>query len=186
MQHTFMENLAGFLAECGVATFRYNFPYMEQGKKFPSPQPILLETVRSAVAEAHKLLPDLPLFAGGKSMGGRMTSLAASREPLPNVKAIVFFGFPLHAPGKDGRERAKHLFNVSLPMLFLQGTRDKLANLTYLEPVCAELKDKAILKIFDDADHSFNVPKRTGKTSEAVLKELASSASQWMLKIQAE
>lgn len=186
MQHPFMEKLAGFLADFGVATFRYNFPYMEQGKRFPSPQPILLKTVRSAVAEAHKLLPDLPLFAGGKSMGGRMTSLAASREPLPNVKAIVFFGFPLHAPGKDGRERAKHLFNVSLSMLFLQGTRDKLANLTYLEPVCDELKEKATLKIFDDADHSFNVPKRIGKTSETVLKELASSASQWMLKIQAE
>ena len=134
MRHVFMETVAGKLSDLGVATFRYNFPFVEAGRRGPNHPPILVKTVRSAVTEAASLAPDLPLLAGGKSMGGRMTSTAASKDALPGVLGLAFFGFPLHAPGKDSDERGAHLADVGLPMLFLQGTRDRLARLDFLEP----------------------------------------------------
>jgi hypothetical protein len=180
MKHSFMETVANELAANGVATFRFQFPYMENHKKAPDPQPILLKTVRSAIATAADLAGDLPLFAGGKSLGGRMTSLAASAEPLPRVRGLVFFGFPLHAPGKPSADRADHLAKVDLPMLFLQGTRDQLANLDLLRPVCERLGKLATLHIFEDGDHGFHVPKRSGKTDEEILRELAETTASWL------
>lgn len=183
MRHRFMQSLAEKLAQQRIATFRYNFPYMEQGKKAPNPQPILLKTVRSAIAAAQEAAGALPLVAGGKSLGGRMTSTAQFQEPLENVKGIVFFGFPLHAPGKPSDSRAEHLYSIEVPMLFLQGTRDKLADLQYLRPVCRKLATLSTLNIFDEADHSFNVPKRTGKSSDDVLGEIALGVTYWLTSI---
>ena len=182
INHDFMQKMSEYLAGVGIASFRYNFPYMEQGKKAPNPPPMLMATVRSAVATAAELAADLPLIAGGKSLGGRMTSNAAAKEPLAGVRGIVFFGFPLHAPGKPSAERAEHLFDVTVPMLFLQGTRDKLADLTHLTPVCEKLASPATLEIFDDADHSFHVPKRSGKTDDQVQRELAQTVADWAAK----
>ena len=179
MRHGFMEGVAERLAERGVATFRYNFPYMEAGRKGPNPAPILLKTVRSAVATAAGLAPDLPLLAGGKSMGGRMTSTAASTEAIPGVLGIAFFGFPLHAPGRDSSERGAHLADVGLPMLFLQGTRDKLANLDLLRPLLATVSPAPTLHVVDDADHGFHVPKRTGRTDDEVMDELCDTLAEW-------
>jgi predicted alpha/beta-hydrolase family hydrolase len=179
IKHPFMEQLALSLAEHKIATLRYMFPYMEQGKRAPNPPPILLKTVRSAVNTASTIAPDLDLLAGGKSLGGRMTSTAAARETLPGVQGIVFFGFPLHAPGKPGRERGDHLFEVKVPMLFLQGSRDKLADLHLLEPLCADIGKNAHLYILADADHSFKVPKRTGKTDHEIFVELAQTVRSW-------
>jgi len=156
---------------------------MEAGGKGPDPKPILLATVRAAVHEAGKLAPELPLIAGGKSMGGRMTSMAAAEEPLDNVKGLVFFGFPLHPAGKPSTERAEHLASVSIPMLFLQGTRDSLANLELLRPVCKSLKRKATLHIIEGADHSFRLPKKSGKNESEVLDGLAGVVEQWGLKL---
>jgi len=180
MNHPFMEALADKLAEEKIAVFRYQFPYFEKGKRSPDPPNILTATVRSAIETASAKLKDLPLFAGGKSLGGRMTSTAASKEQLPNVKGIIFFGFPLHAPNKPSSDRAEHLFKVNVPMLFLQGTRDKLADLTLLEPICKKLKDKAELHIAEGADHSFHVLKSSGRTDEQVIEELARTAAVWM------
>lgn len=177
MRHTFMENAARALAANGIATIRYNFPYTEKGLKRPDPKPLLLATVRAAVAFANEIGGGLPLFAGGKSMGGRMTSLAASEEPLPGVQGLVFFGFPLHPAGEPSTERAGHLANVKLPMLFLQGTRDALADISLLKPVCKKLGKWATLHLVDEADHAFHVPKRTGKTD--VLTELAATVASW-------
>ena len=179
MDHVFMESAAARLTERGVATFRYNFPYKEAGRKAPNPAPILIKSVRSAVAAATEVLPDLPLFAGGKSMGGRMTSTAASKEALPGVLGLIFFGFPLHAPGKDSAERGAHLADVGLPMLFLQGTRDRLAKLDLLEPLLDEVRPKPLLHIVDDADHGFHVPKRAGRTDDEVLDELCDRVAEW-------
>lgn len=173
MRHPFLETVAAGLAERELATFRYQFPYMEQGRKRPDHAGILKKTVRSAVRTAADAAPDLPLFAGGKSMGGRMTSLAHADAPLPGVSGLVFWGFPLHAPAKPGAERGAHLADVGIPMLFLQGTRDRLARLDLLEPVLAGLDGRATLHVVDDADHSFHVPKRSGRTDEEVLAELA-------------
>lgn len=183
MHSNFMQQVAEYLAEVGIATFRYHFPYMEQGKKAPNPPPILMATVRSAVAKASELAAGLPLIAGGKSLGGRMTSNAAAKEPLAGVHGIIFFGFPLHAPGKPSSDRAEHLSNVTLPMLFLQGTRDKLADLELLSPVCQKLGARATLEIFEDADHSFHVPKRSGKTDEQIQRELAQKVVAWTDKL---
>lgn len=180
MRHRFMEAAAERLAARGVATFRYNFPYMEAGRKGPNPAPVLLKTVRSAVSEAARLVPDLPLLAGGKSMGGRMTSTAASTEPLPGVRGIAFFGFPLHAPGRDSSERGAHLADVGLPMLFLQGTRDKLANLDLLRPLLDSVEPSPTLHVVDDADHGFHVPKRSGRTDDEVLDELCDVMTGWV------
>ncbi len=180
MRHAFLEALAAALGARGVATFRWQFPYMEQGSKRPDPQPLLLASVRSAVAKGRELADGLPLFAGGKSMGGRMTSLAASREALPGVRGLVFFGFPLHPAGKPSAERAEHLAQVRLPMLFLQGTRDTLADLALLEPVVRPLGDGATLHVLEGADHSFHVLKRSGRTDAEMLDALADAASSWM------
>jgi predicted alpha/beta-hydrolase family hydrolase len=179
MRHAFMEAAAGRLADEGVASFRFNFPFTEAGKGGPNPEPVLLKTVRSAVAEARRLAPDLPLFAGGKSMGGRMTSKAAATEPLPDVLGLAFFGFPLHAPGKNSDERGAHLADVGLPMLFLQGTRDKLAALDLLRPLLARVRPKPRLHVIEEADHGFHVPKRTGRSDDDVLKELCTTLAAW-------
>jgi predicted alpha/beta-hydrolase family hydrolase len=179
MRHRFMEAVAERLAHRGIATFRYQFPYMEAGRKGPNPAPVLVKTVRSAVAEAARLVPDLPLTAGGKSMGGRMTSTAASSEALPGVKGLAFFGFPLHAPGRESSERGAHLADVVLPMLFLQGTRDKLADLTLLEPLLATVAPAPTLSVVEEADHSFHVPKRSGRTNDEVLDEICGTFADW-------
>ena len=173
MRHRFLEELVARLTDRSIATLRYQFPYMEQGRKRPDHQSRLLPTVRAAVAAAAERAGELPLFAGGKSMGGRMTSLAASQEPLAGVRGLVFVGFPLHAPGRDTSERADHLDAIEIPMLFLQGTRDRLARLDLLEPVCDRLGERATLHIVDGGDHSFHVLKRSGRTDDEALDELA-------------
>ena len=179
MRHAFMESVAGRLADRDIATFRYNFPYMEAGRRGPNPQPVLLKTVRSAVAEAARIAPDLPLLAGGKSMGGRMASNAAAVEALPGVAGLAFFGFPLHAPGRDSSERGAHLEEVGLPMLFLQGTRDNLANLELLRPLLERVRPRPKLHVVDDADHGFHVPKRSGRTDGEVLDEICDAMAEW-------
>lgn len=179
MRHRSMEAIAAELAEHGIATFRYQFPYMEHGSKRPDPRPILLTTVRSAVAAAVDVAGDLPIIAGGKSMGGRMSSLAAAEAPLPHVHGLVFFGFPLHPAGKPSTERGDHLANVEVPMLFLQGTRDALADLTLLRPICKKLSVRATLQVIDGADHSFHMLKSSGRTDGEVLEELAQIVLAW-------
>jgi predicted alpha/beta-hydrolase family hydrolase len=179
MEHPFMDRIAVELAERGVATFRYQFPYMEAGSRRPDYQPKLLATVRSALAEAVRLTPGLPLFAGGKSMGGRMTSLAVSAEPVEDLAGLVFLGFPLHPAGKPSIERSEHLAAVEPPMLFLQGDRDRLAGLDLLEPVCRSLGPRAKLHIVQGGDHSFHVLKRSGRTEDEVMTELAGTAAGW-------
>ena len=180
MRHVFMEALAGHLAARRIGTFRYQFPYMEQGRRRPDFQPILLKTVRSAVSAASALSDGLPLFAGGKSMGGRMTSLAALKGPLAAVRGIVFFGFPLHPGQKPGIERSHHLRAAGVPLLFLQGTRDKLAPLDLLEPVCQDLAQGATLHMVEGADHGFHVLKRSGRTDDDVQDELADATRAWI------
>ena len=184
MRHPFMESMAQALAQRGVATLRYNFPYMEAGRRRPDPQHLAEATVRSAVAAAADVAGGIPLLAGGKSFGGRMTSSAAAGEPLLGVRGIAFLGFPLHAPGKEGTKRADHLRAIDLPMLFLQGTRDRLARLSLMEVVCRELGRRATLRIIDGADHSFKVLKRTGKSTEAVRAELADAVTDWGLSLE--
>jgi len=179
MRHRFMESAARVLAERGIATFRYQFPYMEKRSSRPDPQPVLLATVRSATEAAHGVAGDLPLLLGGKSMGGRMASLASAQAPLHGVKGLVFFGFPLHPPGSTGIERADHLKRVDVPMLFLQGTRDKLANLELLRPVLEGLGPKASLHVVEGADHSFEMLKRSGRSADEVLDELARVTAGW-------
>ena len=181
MRHVFMEEMAEALGERGVATFRYQFPYMEAGRRYPNPQRILTATVRRAVAAAHAAAPDLPLFAGGKSMGGRMTSLAAADAPLAGVRGIAFLGFPLHGIGKPpGIERSEHLHRVELPLLFVQGTRDRLANLDFLCPVAEQLGSRATLHVVEDGDHSFKVLKRSGRAHEEVMAEVADAVAGWI------
>ncbi len=180
MHHRFMEVLAGRLAGHGIATFRYQFPYWEQGRRRPDPPRVLVKTVRSAVAAAADLAGDLPLFAGGKSMGGRMTSTSASEEPLSGIRGLIFFGFPLHPAGKPATVRGDHLADVTVPMLFLQGTRDKLAELDLLRPICQRLGELASLHVVDGADHGFHVLKRSGRTDDEVLDELTFEASDWI------
>ncbi len=179
MEHAFMEALALGLAARGVASFRYQFPYTERGSKRPDPPALLEATVRSAVEAAASHAGPLPLLAGGKSMGGRMTSQAAAREPLQGVQGIAFFGFPLHAIGKPGAERADHLNDVDVPMLFLQGSRDRLAELELLEPVIRRLGDRATLHVVEEADHSFHVPARSGRTDADVLDENSRRTAGW-------
>lgn len=175
-----MEAVGERLAARGVATFRYQFPYMEGGRRAPNPAPVLVATVRSAVAEATRLVPDLPVVAGGKSMGGRMTSSAAAAEALPGVHGLAFFGFPLHAPGRESDERGAHLSDVRLPMLFLQGTRDKLANLSLLRPLLEAVEPRPVLHVVEGADHSFHVLKRSGRTDEEVLDEICATLGDWV------
>ena len=179
MRHHFMNDIAAALAARGIATFRYQFPYVEKGVYRPDPQPVLLATVRSAIEAANAAAGDLPLLAGGKSMGGRMTSLASAKEALDGVKGIAFFGFPLHPAGAPATERGEHLERVAAPMLFLQGTRDKLAELSLLRPVVERLGSRAMLHVVEGADHGFDVLKRSGRTSAEVLEELAGTAATW-------
>ncbi len=179
MRHAFMEAMSARLVDAGIATLRYQFPYMEQGRRAPNPPGVLTATVRAAVAAAAKEAKGLPLFAGGKSLGGRMTSTAAAKEALPSVRGLVFFGFPLHAVGKPGRERGAHLADVDVPMLFLQGTRDKLAGLEELKPVVEGLGPRATLHVVDGGDHSFHVLKRSGRTDEEVIEELGGAVGDW-------
>ena len=180
MDHPFMENVARGLASRGIATLRYQFPYMERGSKRPDPPPLAQAAVRAAVAAAQRLLPDTPLIAGGKSFGGRMTSQAQAKAPLEGVHGLAFLGFPLHPAGRPSQDRAEHLFDVQIPMLFLQGTRDNLASLDQLEPVCKQLGKRATLKLFADADHSFHVPARTGRKDAQVLDEVLDALAAWL------
>ncbi len=179
MRHVFLEEVCARLARRGLATLRYQFPYMEQGRRSPSPRPVLLATVRAAVEAAAGVAGDLPLVAGGKSMGGRMTSLAASEAPLPGVRGIAFLGFPLHPAGRPGSERGAHLDRVQVPMLFVQGSRDELADLELLRPVCARLGTRAALHLVDGGDHSFRVQKRSGRTDADALEEVADAVGTW-------
>ena len=179
MRHRFMEAITATLSTHAIATFRYQFPYMEKKSGRPDPQPVLLAAVRSAVAAANSAAPDLPLLAGGKSMGGRMTSLAFAEEALPNVRGLVFFGFPLHPAGAPSIDRAQHLDRVTAPMLFLQGTRDKLASLDLLGPVLDRIGPRATLHVVEEGDHSFAVPKRSGRSEADVLDELVQSIIAW-------
>lgn len=180
MRHAFMAEVADRLAVWGVATLRYQFPYMERGRRAPDRPPVLVETVRAAVREARSRFPELPLIAGGKSMGGRMTSTAASAEPLRGVAGLAFFGFPLHPAGRDSVERGAHLASVGLPMLFLQGTRDKLANLELLEPLLGDVSPPPRLHVLQGADHGFHVLKRSGRTDDEVLDEACRTFSDWI------
>ena len=179
MRHAFLEQLAQALALRKVATFRYEFLYMEKGGGRPDPPAVAAARVREAVAEAARVMPGLPLFAGGKSFGGRMTSTAAAESPLPGVRGLVFLGFPLHPPGQPGIGRAEHLDRVTVPMLFLQGTRDTFAQLPLLEPVIARLEPRATLHLIDGGDHSFKVPKSSGRTAEDVMRGLAETIAAW-------
>jgi predicted alpha/beta-hydrolase family hydrolase len=183
MTHPFMTAVADGLADRGIATLRYQFPYMEQGAKRPDLPKVAHAAVRAAVLEAARRLPDLPLFAGGKSFGGRMTSQAQAASTLPGLRGLVFLGFPLHPPKKPSNERAKHLFEIGIPMLFLQGTRDELADLQLLEPLCQELGPRATLKLFQDADHSFHVPARSGRKDPEVRAEMLDALAEWLGKV---
>ena len=180
MTHRFLADVAEGLAGRGIATLRFQFPSMEAGSRRPDPPALAQATVRAAVAEARRRLPALPLFAGGKSFGGRMTSQAQAAMPLDGVQGLIFLGFPLHPAGKPSAERARHLFEVQLPMLFLQGTRDSLAELGQLRPLIRELGRRASLTLFEAADHSFHVPVRSGGTDAAVRGELLDALAAWV------
>ncbi len=173
MRHAFLETIAEALAARGVATLRFQLPWMERGERRIDPPGVLHAAICAAAAEAERRAAGLPLFAGGKSLGGRMTSQAAAKGMLPNVRGIVFLGFPLHPAGKPGIERAAHLADVAQPMLFLQGTRDALADLALLRPVLSRLSPRAQLHVEEDADHSFHVRKKSGRSDAAVIVSLA-------------
>jgi uncharacterized protein len=180
MRHRFIEDLSQNLAELGVATLRYQFPYMEKRVKRPDSEGVLIATVQAALTAAEKYSDGLPIFAGGKSMGGRMTSLALAKAPLDTLHGLIFFGFPLHAPGAPSAERGKHLADVQAPMLFIQGSRDALADLKLLKPLCADLERGAELFVVDGGDHSLHMSKRSGRTDGEVLEEVAAKSSSWM------
>ncbi|MDB5398164.1 MAG: alpha/beta hydrolase [Rhodopila sp.] len=183
MTHRFMEGVADGLSERGVATLRFQFPYMESGSKRPDRPALAQATVRAAVAAAGRFAPGLPLFAGGKSFGGRMTSQAQAEGPLQDVRGLVFLGFPLHPANKPSDERAQHLAAVRVPMLFLQGTRDALANTKLLVPMIEALGAGATLKLIEDADHSFHVPVRSGRTDDQALSQILDAAAFWMREV---
>lgn len=179
MRHPFLKSLSTQLENVGIATLRYQFPYMEAGRRVPDRPPVLIATVAAAARTASESAPGLPLLAGGKSMGGRMSSQGAAEGLLKGVKGLVFFGFPLHPPNRPGTSRADHLSKVMQPMLFLEGTRDAFADLKLLRPIVANLGPRATLHLIEDADHSFHVPKRTGKTDGDILTELAEVTASW-------
>ncbi|HET6779316.1 MAG TPA: alpha/beta family hydrolase [Gemmatimonadales bacterium] len=179
MRHQFLEQISASLAARGVATFRYQFPYMESGRGRPDAPSLLEATVRAAVTRAGEIVPELPVIAGGKSLGGRMTSSAAAAEPLDRVRGLAFLGFPLHPPGQPGTLRAEHLHQVNAPMLFLQGTRDAFARLDLITEVCRGLERRATLRVIEGADHSFGVLKRSGRTPGQVHEELAGAIADW-------
>ena len=183
MRHRFMEEIAQKMADKSIATFRYQFAYMEKGIKRPDGEAVLTATVRAAVAAAKKHGEGLPLFAGGKSMGGRMTSLAAAKEPLEGVRGLIYFGFPLHAAGRPSADRGQHLFDVKLPMLFLQGSRDALADLKLLKPLCARLGEKVELFVIDGGDHSFHLLKSSGRSDDQAVAEAVTKVSSWISRL---
>lgn len=180
MRHHFMEAIAGRLAERAAGTLRYEYPYMSAGSKRPDPAPKNEAVTRAVCEYAAREFPELRLCAGGKSMGGRMTSQAQAAAPLARVDALVFLGFPLHAAGRPATARGDHLQRVGIPMLFFQGTRDALADLTLLEPICAALGERATLHVVDGADHGFAVLKRSGRTADDVLDEIAQTTVSWL------
>lgn len=180
MEHPSMRAVAAGLADLRIATLRYQFPYMERGSRRPDPPPLCHATVRAAVAAAARLVPGLPLVAGGRSFGGRMTSQAQAIEPLAGVRGLAFLGFPLHPAGEPSERRAEHLPRVSIPMLFLQGTRDALAERTLIEAVVARLGTRATLSLLDEADHSFHVPASSGRTDAQVLSEVLQRLARWL------
>lgn len=181
MTHKSMVAIAEGLAARNIASLRYNFPYMERGSRRPDTPALAHATVRAAVAEARRLAPDLPLFAGGRSFGGRMTSQAQALDPLPGVRGLVFFAFPLHAPGKPGVERAQHLADITVPQLFLQGSNDEFATLDLLQATVAGLGGRATLKLVEGVDHAFHIPARSGRKDAEVLDEFLDVARDWML-----
>jgi uncharacterized protein len=185
MAHPFMATAAAGLGERGIATLRYQFPYMEKGSKRPDAPVVAQAAVRAAVAEAARCCKGLPLIAGGKSFGGRMTSQAQAAAPLDGVHGLAFFGFPLHPAGKPSSDRAKHLGDIKVPMLFLQGSRDSLAELSLLEPVVKGLKRRATLHVVGDADHSFHVPARSGRKDSEVMDEILDAFADWADRIEA-
>ena len=180
MTHPFLEAVATELGERGIATLRYQFPYMEQGSKRPDPPALAQAAVRAAVTEAGRRATGLPLIAGGKSFGGRMTSQAQAASPLPAVRGLVFLGFPLHAAGRPSADRGKHLMEVRIPMLFLQGTRDALADLPLLQPLVQQLGKRATLHLVQEADHSFHVPARTGRKDADVRRDMLDALARWI------
>ena len=180
MRHSTLQTIAERLADIGIATFRYQFPYMERGGGGRESQAVALATVRAAVAAAHEAASDVSILVGGHSYSGRMSSLTAAEAPIEHVSGLVFFAFPLHPSGREGTERAEHLDDVTVPMLFLSGTRDKLAVLDLLEPVCENLGDKVTLHLLDTADHGFKVLKRSRKSDEDVFVEMARVLSEWI------
>ncbi len=182
MHHPFMKRMAGELASIGVATLRYQFPYMEAGRRRPDHRTTLLATVRVAAARGRALARGVPLLAGGKSMGGRMTSLAQSEAPLPHVRGLIFFGFPLHPAGKPGTERGHHLSATDLPLLFLQGTRDALAELPRLEPVLRALPESTLHRV-EGADHGFRVRKKDGRGPDEVFADMTDAVDAWIQRV---
>jgi predicted alpha/beta-hydrolase family hydrolase len=183
MRHAFLESAARGLAARGIGTLRYQFPYMEAGRQRPDPPAVAVATVRAAVQAAADAAPGTPLIAGGKSFGGRMTSTAQAGGALPGVRGLAFLGFPLHAPGKPSASRADHLSRVTIPMLFLQGTRDEFADLELLRGVCGELGARARLHVIEGADHSFHVLKRSGKNDAQVFDELLDTMAAWTAEV---
>ena len=183
MRHRAMESNARGLADRGIATLRYQFLYMEKGSKRPDPPPLAHAAVRAAAAEAVKLAPDLPLFAGGRSFGGRMSSQAEAKAPLPQVRGLIFLGFPLHPAGKPSVDRAEHLADVQIPMLFVSGSRDALAEMDLLKPVVDRLGERAALYVVDQADHSFNVQAKSGRASADAEAEALDAMADWMVKL---
>ncbi len=179
MRHRFIEDLSQRLAGLGVATMRYQFPYMEKRVKRPDSEGVLIATVQAALTAAEKYSDGLPIFAGGKSMGGRMTSLTLAKAPMDKLHGLIFFGFPLHAPGAPSAERGKHLADVQVPMLFIQGSRDALADLKLLKPLCAQLDGRAEVFVVEGGDHSLHMAKRSGRTDSEVLDEVAAKTSSW-------
>jgi len=180
MRHPFMANVATDLLEQQIATLRYQFPYMEKGSGRPDVPKVAHAAVRAAVAQASVLVPGVPLFAGGKSFGGRMTSQAQAEAPLEGVRGLIFLGFPLHPPGKISDERGKHLFEIKIPMLFLQGDRDEFADLQLLQSLIKRLGERATLKLFPDADHSFHVPARSGRTDSEIRTQMLDAMRVWI------
>lgn len=186
MAHPFMAAFAADLADRGIATLRYQFPYMERGSKRPDNPKVAQATVRAAVDEARRSCPALPLVAGGKSFGGRMTSQAQAASPLPGVRGLAFVGFPLHPAGQPSDQRAQHLFAVDIPLLFLQGTRDALAELSLLEPLVKRLGVRATLQLFADGDHSFHAPAKSGRKDSEIRAAMADALTTWIDVVMAE
>lgn len=180
MKNKFMEEVSVCLAGEGIATLRFNFPYMENGKKMPDTKPVCIAAIKAAVEKAGKLCPKLPVFGAGKSFGGRMTSTAASAGALDNIKGIIFFGFPLHAPGRPSNDRAEHLYSVNVPMLFLQGTRDALAELDLLKPVIKKISKSAELFTIEGADHSFHAKKEFNLKDKEIIEMICKEVKRWM------